>query len=201
MSKIIVMGATGTIGKAIADLLARSHEVIRVGNTSGDATADLGDKNSIVDLFENIGSFDAVVCAAGASRFGTAQDASDEDFKFSVQNKLMGQVNIVRTARHHISTGGSVTLTSGMLASNPWPGTAPTAMVNAGLEGFVRAAALDFSPDLRINIVSPVFVTETARQMGMDTDGTLSAADTAKAYQVSLEGDMTGQVLDVRDYA
>jgi len=195
------MGATGTIGKAIADLLARSHEVIRVGNTSGDATADLGDKNSIVDLFENIGSFDAVVCAAGASRFGTAQDASDEDFKFSVQNKLMGQVNIVRTARHHLSTGGSVTLTSGMLASNPWPGTAPTAMVNAGLEGFVRAAALDFSPDLRINIVSPVFVTETARQMGMDTDGTLSAADTAKAYQVSLEGDMTGQVLDVRDYA
>jgi len=201
MSKIIVVGASGTIGKAIADLLARSHEVIRVGNTSGDTTVDLGDRNSIVDLFENIGAFDAVVCAAGASRFGSVQEAGDDDFEFSVQNKLMGQVNMVRAARHHINTGGSVTLTSGMLASNPWPGTAPTAMVNAGLEGFVRAAALDLAPDLRINIVSPVFVTETARQMGMDTDGTLSAADTAKAYQVSLEGDMTGQVLDVRNYA
>jgi len=201
MSKIIVVGATGTIGKAIADLLARSHELIRVGNTSGDATVDLGDTNSIVDLFENIGSFDAVICAAGTSRFGSAQDASDDDFRFSIQNKLMGQVNLVRAARHHINAGGSVTLTSGILASDPWPGTAPTAMVNAGLEGFVRAAALDFSPDLRINIVSPVFVTETALQMGMDTEGTLSAADTAKAYHVSLEGDMTGQVLDVRDYA
>jgi NAD(P)-dependent dehydrogenase (short-subunit alcohol dehydrogenase family) len=201
MSKIIVVGATGTIGQAVAVLLAKTHAVVRVGFNSGDATVDLGSKTSIVDLVEKIGSFDAVVCAAGASRFGSAWEASDDDFKFSIQNKLMGQVNLVRAARHHISTGGSITLTSGMLARSPWPGTAPTAMVNAGLEGFTRAAALDLAPDIRINIVSPVFVTETARQMGMDTTGTLTAADTAKAYGVSLEGDMTGQVLDVQAYA
>jgi len=201
MSKIIVVGATGTIGQAVAVMLAQTHAVIRVGFNSGDATVDLGSKTSIVDLVEKIGSFDAVVCAAGASRFGSAWEASDDDFKFSIQNKLMGQVNLVRAARHNISTGGSITLTSGMLARSPGPGTAPTAMVNAGLEGFTRAAALDLAPDIRINIVSPVFVTETAQQMGMDTSGTLSAADTAKAYSVSLEGDMTGQVLDVQAYA
>ena len=200
MSKIIVVGATGIIGTAVAELLGQAHEVIRVGNRAGDATVDLGSQASIVDLIENIGSFDAVVCATGVSRFGSVQAASDEDFMFSVHNKLMGQVHLVRAARHHISTGGSITLTSGMLAQTPGPGTAPTAMVNAGLEGFVRAAALDLTPELRINIVSPVFVTETARQMGLGSEGTLSAADTAKAYKVSLEGDMTGKVLDVRKY-
>lgn len=201
MSKIIVLGASGTIGQAVAVLLAQTHEVVRVGFKSGDATVDLGSKTSIVDLVEKVGSFDAVVCAAGASRFGSAHEASDDDFNFSIQNKLMGQVNLVRAARHHINPGGSITLTSGMLARNPGPGTAPTAMVNAGLEGFTRAAALDLAPDIRVNIVSPVFVTETAQNMGMDTTDTLSAADTAKAYQVSLEGDMTGQVLDVLAYA
>jgi len=201
MSKVIVVGATGTIGQAVSVSLAQTHEVVRVGFNSGDVTVDLGVKASIVDLVEKIGSFDAVVCAAGASRFGTVQEASEDDYMFSLHNKLMGQVNLVRAARHHITAGGSITLTSGMLARNPWPGTAPTALVNAGLEGFTRAAALDLAPDIRVNIVSPVFVTETAQQMGMDTTGTLSAADTAKAYKVSLEGGMTGQVLDVQAYA
>jgi NAD(P)-dependent dehydrogenase (short-subunit alcohol dehydrogenase family) len=200
MSKIIVVGAAGTIGQAVADLLSQVHEVVRVGHSTGDATVDLASKTSIVALFKKIGSFDALVCAAGASRFGSVQAAGDDDFMFSIHNKLMGQVTLTRAARDHISTGGSITLTSGMLASTPWPGTAPTAMVNAGLEGFVRAAALDLAPDVRINVVSPVFVTETAQQMHMDTTGTLSASDTAKAYQVSLDGDMTGQVLDVRAY-
>ena len=80
------------------------------------------------------------------------------------------------------------------------PGTAPTAMVNAGLEGFVRAAALDMADGGRINAVSPIFVTATAQRMGMPAAGTMSAAETAKAYEAAVNGDMTGQVLDVRDF-
>ena len=69
-------------------------------------------------------------------------------------------------------------------------------MVNAALERFVRAAALDVLKSIRINAVSPVFVTETAKKIGMDTAATISATETVKAYLASVEGDMTGQVLD-----
>ena len=35
--------------------------------------------------------------------------------------------------------------------------------------------------------------------MGMDSASGMSASDTAKAYQVAMEGSATGEVIDVRD--
>jgi len=200
MAKVIVVGATGTIGSAVADLLGQNHEVVRVGNRLGDDTVDLGSKASIEKLCERLGSFDAIICAAGISRFGKVDEASDEDFSVSMDHKLMGQVNLVRTALGYINGNGSITLTTGLYAREPWPGTTPTAMVNAALEGFVRAAAWDVEKGIRINAVSPIFVTETALKMKTDTTNTMSAAETAKAYHASVTGDMKGRVLDVRDY-
>lgn len=201
MNKIIVIGASGTIGQAVADLLEENNEVLRVRNREGDYAVDLSSKESIEKLFENARSFDALVCAAGLSRFGKFNEASDDDFMASIENKLMGQVNLVRIGQDYVTENGSFTITSGLLGREPWPGTAPTAMVNAALEGFVRAAALDMSKGIRINVVSPILVTETAEKMGMDTAGTMSATQTAIAYKASLEGDMNGHVLDVRDYS
>lgn len=200
MRKIVVVGASGTIGRAVADLLAQDSQVVRVGNRQGDDTLDLSQKTSIEALCERLGTFDELVCAAGVSRFGTLGQASDEDFQVSIDNKLMGQVNLVRIARRHITANGSITLTTGLLAREPGPGTVPTAMANAALEGFVRAAALDMAKGIRINAVSPIFVTATARKMGLSIAGSMSAAETARAYKASVYGNMTGQVLDVRDY-
>ena len=200
MAKIIVIGASGTIGRAVSDLLEEDNDVIRVGNRQGAHTVDLGDRTAIEALFENVGVVDAVVSAAGQSRFAPLLTARDEDFGVGIDNKLMGQVNLARTAPRYLTKTGVITLTSGLLAREPWPGTVPTAMVNAGLEGFVRAAALDLPQGMRINVVSPIFVTETAVKLGMDTAGSMSALETAKAYRASLLGDMTGQVLDVREY-
>ena len=34
--KIIIVGATGTLGTKVAETFAQKHEIIRVGNTKGD---------------------------------------------------------------------------------------------------------------------------------------------------------------------
>ena len=200
MATIIVIGASGTIGQAVADLLDGDHTVIRVGHRQGDHTVDLASRASIEAVLEKIGTVDAVISAAGQSRFAPLLKARDEDFAIGIDNKLMGQVNLARIAPRYLTEAGSITLTSGLLAREPWPGTVPTAMVNAGLEGFVRAAALDLPKGMRINVVSPILVTETAAKMGMDTAGTMPAAETARTYQAVLQGVMNGHVLDVRDY-
>lgn len=77
----------------------------------------------------------------------------------SLNNKLMGQANLVRLGLPFISDGGSFTLTSGLLSREPIPGSAAISLVNAGLEGLVRAAALELSRGVRINVVSPPWVT------------------------------------------
>ena len=138
---------------------------------------------------------DAIVSAAGQAAFKPLGELSDADFALSLENKLMGQVNVVRSGLASVADNGSITLTSGILAQQPAPGTAAISLVNAGLEGFARAAALEAPRGIRVNVVSPPWVTETLQAMGRPTAGSLPAAVVARAYVESVEGRMTGQVI------
>src|SRR5215216_7448590 len=131
--KVIVIGGNGTIGRPVSDALSARHEVIRVGRNSGDYRADIASRDSIVQLFERVAPFDAVVSAAGLARFKPLEELADEDFAFTLANKLMGQVNLVRVGAKYISDGGSFTLTGGVLSTEPVRGGAAISLVNAGL--------------------------------------------------------------------
>jgi NAD(P)-dependent dehydrogenase (short-subunit alcohol dehydrogenase family) len=198
--KIIVIGATGTIGREVVKLLASNHEVVRVANKSGDCRVDISSKASIQRLFREVGPFDALVSTAGLARFGPLTDLTDEDFQLGLANKLMGQVNLVRLGLAHINENGSFTLTSGVLSRHPMPGSASISIVNAGIEGFVGAAALELKRGVRVNAVSPPWVKETLEALGMDSSGGMPAAKVAFAYRESVEGKRSGEVLDPRDF-
>jgi NAD(P)-dependent dehydrogenase (short-subunit alcohol dehydrogenase family) len=198
--RIILIGASGTIGAPVADALSPVHDVVAVGRTSGDLRADISDPESLELLFEEASPFDAVVCAAGGAAFGALDELSDEDFDLGLSSKLMGQVNVVRRGLAEIADGGSFTLTSGVLAQEPMPGSSSISLVNAGVEAFVRAASLELPRDIRVNVVSPPWVSETLEEMGEDPSDGLPAAAVARSYVVSVEGQMSGRVLDPRDY-
>jgi len=192
--RILIIGATGTIGAPLVAALAQ-HDLVLASRERAAEQVDLGDPASIRELYRRVGRVDAVVSAAGAARFAPLQALSDEDFAFSLGNKLMGQVNLVRFGMDAVSDGGSFTLTSGVLAQQPMPGSAAISLVNAGVEGFVRAAALELPRGQRVNVVSPPWVSETLVSMGQDPAGGLPAADVARAYLRSIDGDETGSVI------
>lgn len=196
--RVIVIGATGTIGLAVVAALSARHDVVTVGNTRGTFQVDLASPESISRMFEAVGAFDALVSTAGRAAFAGLSDLKDADFQFSLSNKLMGQANLVRIGSRFIRDGGSFTLTSGVLSQEPMKGSAAISMVNAGLEGFVRAAALELPRGLRVNVVSPPWVTETLIARKMDPSIGLPAATVAQAYVKSVEGTITGQTLDPR---
>jgi NAD(P)-dependent dehydrogenase (short-subunit alcohol dehydrogenase family) len=198
--KIIVIGSTGTIGQAVVQALSVKHDIIEVGHSSGDFRVDISSTDSIKNLYNDIGSFDAVVVAAGQAKFGALAELSDEDFMFCMTNKLMGQVNLVRMGVNSINDHGSFTLTSGVLSREPMKGSSAISMVNAGLQGFVRAAALEMPRGIRVNVVSPIWVKETMEAMGMDSSGGMPADKTASAYVESVESKRNGEVLDVQDF-
>jgi NAD(P)-dependent dehydrogenase (short-subunit alcohol dehydrogenase family) len=199
--RIIVVGATGTIGSAVVAALSPRHEVIAVGNTKGAIRVDLASMESIIQLFRTVEAFDALVCAAGRAAFGSLDELKDADFQLGLSNKLMGQVNLVRIGRQYVHDNGSFTLTSGVLSREPMKGSASISMVNAGLEGFARAAALELPRGIRVNVVSPPWVTETLIARKMDPALGLPAAAVAQAYVASVEGTATGQTFDPRKFA
>lgn len=195
--KILLIGASGTIGHAVAAALTHGHEIVSVSRTTTPLRVDIASHESIMAMLRQAGPVDAVICTTGAARFKPMAQLEDDDFAFSIENKLMGQVNVIRTALNTVRDGGSITVTSGILAHTPSAGSGAISLVNAGLEGFMRAAALEAPRGIRVNAVSPPWVSETLKQMGMDPGIGLPAAEVAHAYVRAVEGGMTGEVIEV----
>jgi len=128
--KILVIGGAGTIGKTIVADFSKNHDVIVAGRSSKDYKVDIADTNSIKALYRKIkksGRIDAIICAAGDSKWAPMKELSEADYHIGLRSKLMGQVNIVRYA---------------------------AAMVNGGIHSFVRAAAIEMRKKRRVNVVS-----------------------------------------------
>jgi NAD(P)-dependent dehydrogenase (short-subunit alcohol dehydrogenase family) len=194
--KVIVIGATGTIGRAIVRAIGSRHEVVQVSFSRSAIKVDIADRSSISRMFETIGRVDAVISAAGLAKFGPMASLTDADFALGLESKLMGQVNLVRLGIEHVNDNGSITLTSGILSRKPMTGSTAISLVNSALEGFGRAAALEMPRNIRINIVSPNWVVDTLKAFNMDPSIGTPVEAVAQAYLQALEGAMNGQVID-----
>ncbi|WP_277588023.1 short chain dehydrogenase [Pseudomonas chlororaphis] len=193
--KILLIGASGTIGSAVDKELSQRHEVIRIGRTSGDFQVDISDSASIRALFEQTGRFDALICAAGNVSFAPLGEMSAQHFALGLQDKLMGQVNLLLIGREFANDGASFTFTSGILNRDPIRSGASAALVNGAIDGFVRAAAIELPRGLRVNSVSPTVLEEAMDSYAPYFRGykPVPGADVALAYAKSVEGLQTGQ--------
>ncbi len=193
---IILVGGAGTIGKAVYEELSQRHQVTVAGRSSGDVLVNLTDTQSIVRLFETIKNVDAVVCTAGNVHFAALDEMTAEDYAIGLNDKLMGQVNLVSIGMRYLNDGGSFTLTSGILNHDPIRYGISAAMVNGALDGFVKSAALELPRGMRINGVSPTVVAESMGAYAEYFRGfvPVPVCEVALAYSKSVEGLQTGQV-------
>jgi NAD(P)-dependent dehydrogenase (short-subunit alcohol dehydrogenase family) len=192
VSKILVIGAAGLIGKDVVKTLGES-ECIRASRSS-DERVDISDPKSIAALFARIGMVDGIICTGGAARFKPWSELTDEDWTFSLANKLLGQVNVVRYGLKSVRPGGAITLTTGLASQYPSPGSAIITTVNAAVEAFVRASAAEPSISVRVNAVSPGWVSETLQAMGRNPAEGIPAAEVAKITVRQFREGATGSV-------
>jgi len=202
--RILVIGASGVLGKAIVAELAPRHEMIAAGSKSGDIRIDIADPDSIAAGLKAAGPLDAVVCAAGVFNFHPLSaikpaPLTESSYGLGLANKLMGQVNLALCARDHLRDGGSITLTTGVLSSAPIAGGSSGSMVGGALEAFVMAAAIEMPRGIRINAVSPGMFEESMGAYGPFFRGfdPVPVARAARAFSRSVEGLETGKTYRV----
>lgn len=197
--RILLVGASGTIGRAVAAELGQRHEIIPAGRSSGDVRLDIADPASVRAAFAKLGEVDAVVSTAGHVKFAPLEEMEAPDYEVGLKDKLMGQVGLVLVGRHHLSDGGSFTLTAGVLDCEPIRGGTSASMVNGAIDAFVMAAAIELPRGQRINAVSPGLLTESLPRYAAFFRGfeTVPAARVALAYAKSVEGAQTGRVFRV----
>ncbi|KDB52711.1 short chain dehydrogenase [Sphaerotilus natans subsp. natans DSM 6575] len=196
--RILHVGASGTLGRAVAETLqARGHTLIRAGRQGGDIAVDITDEASVRAMYAQVGDFGALVATLGRVHFAPLADFSRAQWQIGLDDKLMGQVRLVQMGLAQVREGGSFTLTSGLLNDEPIRQGASAAMVNAALEGFVRAAALEMPRGARINLVSPTLLAESVPVYAPFFPGTapMAAREVALGYVRSIEGAHTGRVL------
>jgi len=195
--RIIIVGGAGTIGKAAVKALSDRHEIVVAGRQSGTVHVDISSPDSVRAMYNQVGSFDALVCAAGEAHFGPFDSMSEAEFALGIESKLLGQIRLILLGRPLISDGGSFTLVSGYLIDDPIPVAAGFSVANGGIEGFVRSAALSLDRGVRINAVSPGMSENSAEQFGRFNPGRtpVPMATIGAAFVRSVEGWRTGEII------
>lgn len=197
--KILLIGASGTIGKRIQETFSKKHEVVRASRSEADLTVDINQPASIERMYQTIPDIDAVICVAGPAKFGPFAEMTEEDMYIGIRGKMMGQVNLVRIGQKYVNDGGSFTLTTGILADEPVFGSVGLSLVNGAVNSFAIAAAQELPRGQRVNVVCPTVVEDSAEMYADFFPGfdPASMERVVNGYVRSVETKITGRIIKI----
>lgn len=196
MKKIVVVGATGRLGRVVVGGL-NDYEVIRAGRSGPDLKIDALNFESVSDVFASIGTFDGLISCIGGTPFKTFEELTMEDFAMGLSKKCFSQLNLAKAAIPYLTENGSITLTSGIIGDEPILAGSCAAAANGALNMCVSTLAAEYAGKLRINIVSPSIIENSVEDYGMLFDGfePTSKKRIVEAYRRTISAPISGRVL------
>ncbi|MBC1832221.1 short chain dehydrogenase [Listeria seeligeri] len=193
--KILLIGASGTLGSAVKERLEKKADVITAGRHSGDVTVDITSVDSIKKMYTQVGKVDAIVSATGSATFSPLTELTPEKNAVTISSKLGGQINLVLLGIDSLNDNGSFTLTTGIMMEDPIVQGASAAMANGAVTAFAKSAAIEMPRGLRINTVSPNVLEESWDRLEPFFQGfnPVPAERVARAFEKSVFGAQTGE--------
>jgi NAD(P)-dependent dehydrogenase (short-subunit alcohol dehydrogenase family) len=157
------------------------------------------DAASIRSMFNSVGKLDAIVSIAGEAKWDKFENLSEEDFYIGIKSKLMGQVNVARIGLEFLNPNGSITLSTGILADDPVNMTSSAALVNGGINSFVRAVALELENGNRINAICADLVEDSFEKYKEYFPGNTPVPmnKIVDGYVKCIEGKINGRILKI----
>ena len=199
MKKIIVVGATGKLGRVVVEGLQKDYEVIRAGRSGPDLKIDAFNFESVSDILASVGPFDGLVSCIGGTPFKTFEELTMDDFAAGLSTKCFSQLNLAKAAIPFLSENGSITLTSGIIGDEPIIAGSCAAAANGALNMCVSTLAAEYAGKLRINVVSPSIIENSVDHYGMLFDGfePTSNKSIIHAYRRTISAPITGRVMSL----
>lgn len=178
--RAVVIGGTSGIGEAIAygfaadgaDVIATSRTKAAVEETArgleslGAETiavpCDVTEPESLetfhASVVETFGEVDLVVTSQGAISRDTVCEISDASWDRVLDVQLNGVKRVVQTFIPTMASGGSFVIISSLTARLAMANVPAYSAAKGGVEAFVRAAAKELAPEIRVNAIAPGFV-------------------------------------------
>jgi NAD(P)-dependent dehydrogenase (short-subunit alcohol dehydrogenase family) len=151
--KLLVAGAEVVIAGRSGERLHAARTILGVERVEA-VTADIGERSQVAALFARAERLSHVVVTAADLPYGPVLDLTEADMMRAVRSKLLGPLFVAQESAPRLSPGGSITFISGIAARRPTRSGSAAAALNSGLEGLVRALAVELAP-IRVNAVSP----------------------------------------------
>jgi NAD(P)-dependent dehydrogenase (short-subunit alcohol dehydrogenase family) len=191
--RVVVVGAGGTLGSAVSEVLAADgHEVVGVSRSS-EPGVDLSKPESLEVALGTLVLFDALICLGPGTPLRPLAELTPAQLQADFAGKLFGQLEALRVAAR-LMTKGVVLLTGGA-APNLDGGSGGTA-VNAALAAFVTAAQRELPNGIRAHLIAPGWVTESIPP-DWNIPHSIPAAEVAAAYRHALSTPDAPAVLPV----
>jgi NAD(P)-dependent dehydrogenase (short-subunit alcohol dehydrogenase family) len=167
---VLVFGATGGIGSALARQLASTGTPLHLSGRDAarlerlarelDAGATPGDAREPADLERVVASagpsLAGLAFVVGSIDLGPLKRLEPETFADAFALNVTAAAMAVRCAMPALAAGrGAVVLFSSVAAGTGFRNHAVTGSVKAGVEGLARALAADLAPKIRVNCVAP----------------------------------------------
>jgi NAD(P)-dependent dehydrogenase (short-subunit alcohol dehydrogenase family) len=162
---VIVTGAAGGIGEALCERM-RKDGYIAIGIDRNVAPAadvylqvDLGKSEQLVEVGRELAreyQLKAVVHNGAVQPIGGAGGTPWEEWANALRVNVIAVDALMSGARENLAANdGSVVAISSVHGRATTGGITAYATTKAALEGWVRSAAMDLAPDIRVNAVAP----------------------------------------------
>lgn len=187
MTSVLVTGAAGDIGAAIAEELARRGRTLALADhpdaaprleqlcsrlAAKQVTFDVTDEAAVTAAVDSLGSLGGLVNNAGYQGLFTSVERYPlDDARRVLEVNVLGLMTVLSVAARAMA-GGSIVNIASMAGVSGAPNMPAYSASKAAVIGLTKAAAKDLAPrGIRVNAVSPAFVgpgrmweTQVARQ-------------------------------------
>jgi len=191
--RAVVIGGTSGIGRGLArgfaadgaDVVATSRTEEHVAETAAElrdlgagtveVTCDVTDRDSIAAMrdtvVDELGGVDVLVTSQSYISRTALSDGTEEDWQRVFDVQLDGTYRATQSFAERMDEGSIIAISS---ISNQLaiPNLVPYTTAKGGIDSFIRVAAKELGPDVRVNAIKPGFVRseQTAGTYDEDTD-------------------------------
>ena len=157
MKKILLIGSSSDICKQLYNDFNASYEFLLL--TSNNDECDYKNFDILnTQTYPNLSSIDGIVYFPGTINLKPFERLKNDDFINDYNINVKGLINILQFYKPSLNKGSSIVCFSTVAAKLGMPFHASIAMCKASVSSLCRTLAAEWSPNVRVNCISPSLV-------------------------------------------
>jgi NAD(P)-dependent dehydrogenase (short-subunit alcohol dehydrogenase family) len=162
MKKILVIGGSKGIGKAVMAKMKNTNEMINISRTNPENYTDHYSCDVLNDELPEFDRLDGLIYCPGSIKLKPFNRLSTTDFEDDFNINVLGAVKVIKHYLKALKSGNnpSVVLFSTVAVKMGMPFHASISVSKAGVEALTRSLGAEFAAQIRFNAIAPT-ITET----------------------------------------